>query len=373
MGSKVSPVIIIVIALVVVAMGIFVFSLMTSDKTEKPKEGTGVSDNFIKPMLDLSLNTPDENQEKVTITAKASMEDGSEILKIILPNEEEVSASEATYEVTENGNYEFQATAENGQTTQMSITVSNIRSVSYLNPYIPEGFSQVEGTSVDDGFTIEDTYGNQYVWVPVQSGQLTRDTLLDSSYEETSSTSSALVNSVAKNYGFYIGKYEASIFELNGEKVAASMKGKIPETNITFLDANELSNSAATKYGYTDCNTALINSYAWDTVLKLFDTKVSNYSTSTNYGNYSGAIYPTGGTEADIVYNICDIAGNVREWTTEVYKDATTTNQNNKEEKVLARVVRGGGANIKRTPKGHNGNPENMIDAYWGFRLILYK
>ena len=34
-------------------------------------------------------------------------------------------------------------------------------------PYLPTGFTKVEGTSLANGYTIQDSTGNQYVWVEV--------------------------------------------------------------------------------------------------------------------------------------------------------------------------------------------------------------
>ena len=99
-----------------------------------------------------------------------------------------------------------------------------------------------------------------------------------------------------------------------------------------------------------------------------------NYSSDVNYGNYTGTIYPTGYTESDSVKNICDLSGNVREWTTEIYKAASQPNKNDKNfVSVIHRVVRGGSANLKRTPISHIYYPENTSDNYWGFRTIIYK
>ena len=378
-NNKISPVIIIVVVLVILALVILLFSMMNSKDKKNTTGGNNTTQtDLVKPMLDLSLNTSEENQEKVIITAKASMEDGSAISTIILPDGTEILAGEVTYEVTENGEYNFKAIAENGQETPVSINVSNIQEASYLNPYIPDGFTAVEGTDVENGFVIEDGYGNQFVWVPVENGQLTRETMLDSKYEESANTATALVNSVAQNYGFYIGRYEATKYEVNGIETAGTMAGEIPWTNITYQDANNIANSAASAFGYQGVNTAILNSYAWDTILKWFDTKIDNYSSNTNYGNYSGGIYPAGATQSDIVFNICDIAGNVREWTTEIYKDTTTTSTSKNKDKdekntAIYRVIRGGGASLSRTPKSHHGYPENTAEPYWGFRLILYK
>ena len=75
-----------------------------------------------------------------------------------------------------------------------------------------------------------------------------------------------------------------------------------------------------------DIKTNIVNSYAWDTTLAwLNKTSGDNtYSSSINHGNYGGTIKPTGGTTQDQVNNICDMAGNVREWTSEIYKGKQT-------------------------------------------------
>ena len=193
--------------------------------------------------------------------------------------------------------------------------------------------------------------------------------MLDGKFEDSASSATALVNSVAKYYGFYVGRFEASQYNMDGDVAAASMAGKVPWTNITYLDAFNYATESAEKFGYEDCFTALINSYAWDTVLDWIDKTHSNYSKNTDNGNYDGTVLPTGTTEKDTVNYICDLAGNVREWTTEIYKDSSNNNTGG----VKQRVIRGGSANLRRTPSSHIGYPENTSETYWGFRLILYK
>ena len=287
-----------------------------------------------------------------------------------------MQADSVTYEATENKKYIFKVIGNNGAESSLPIEISNVRVSSAENPYIPEGFEHVGGT-VEEGFIIEDANGNQYVWIPIASGKLTRNTLLDVNYEESTNSASALVNSVAKNYGFYIGRFEASQIDVNGTKTAASMPGKTPWTNITYTDAANVSNGVAAAFGYPEeYVTALINSYVWDTTIKWIDEKYTNYSSMLSYGNYSGQISPTGATETDVVNNICDLAGNVREWTTEVFKGATETTSkknSNTQQQVLYRVVRGGSAQLNKTAISHVGYPQNISDTYWGFRTILFK
>ena len=370
------PIIIIVIVLVVASLGLFAYNLFKDDGKDNPKKSSQ-SEELIEPQLKLELDDVNDGKEKVSINAEAYTDDEEGIKAIILPDGTQVDTTTISYEVTENGKYTFKVIGNNGKENSMSIEVQNIREASAEFPYIPEGFEHVGGEP-DNGYIIEDKIGNQYVWVPVPNGKMTRNTMLDQDYIESTNTASALVNSVAKNYGFYIARFEASETEVNGAKAAASLPSKTPWTNITYLDAANVALKSASAFEYPDgYSTAIINSYAWDTTLKWIDEGNPNYSTTLNFGNYSGQIYPTGATESDIIYGICDLAGNVREWTTEIFKGATETsskkgNKNN-QEVVLYRVVRGGSASLNKTAGSHIGYPENTSENYWGFRTILYK
>ncbi len=385
MYYKISPVIIAVLVVVVICIAGLGIKLMTGNNKNNDKNQTEMNASQIAPVLDLTSNTQDENQETVTITAVATTDDEAGIQSITLPDGSVNRSDNATYIVTENGNYTFKVKGNNGQTSSLAIEVNNIREASATSPYIPTGFSHKEGET-DSGYVIEDSYGNQFVWVPVEDGKLIRNTLLDTDYEESNSTASALVNSVAQNYGFYIGRYEASSCEINGETVAGSMENKVPWVNVTCKEAIEVASKATSVFGYEGYQTAIMNSYAWDTTANWLDKSFENYSTSTNSGNYSGTIRSTGQTETDRKNNICDLAGNVREWTTEIYKvkpTATNTSSKNKNknntntevvsETVNYRVVRGGSANLNRTVSSHTGYKENISDPSWGFRMILYK
>lgn len=301
----------------------------------------------------------------------------------ILGNNENVNVS--------NSNSNENTNVLNNNNDKNETNSSTTNKASSDKPYIPEGFSYVEG-KVDDGYTIEDSYGNQYVWVPVKSGKMKRTTDSNSNYEETDSSALAVVNSVAQNYGFYVAKYESSCYDLDNTETAASREGEIPITNITYLDAKNLAENVAESYEYEDCYTTIMNSYAWDTMMDWIDKSNEEYSSSTEYGNYSGDVAKTGETETDIINNICDLAGNLREWTTEIYKtkeqdveetnSATnsvnnstnnSTNETVEKDNSEYRVVRGGSANLSTTPSSRNKYKENTSNDYWGFRVVLYK
>lgn len=387
MHNKVSPLLIVglilVIILIICLIGIF---MVVGKKTSSTNQAINQISTVL-PVLDLSLSSEEENQESVTIYANATTEDSDGIYSITLPSGSVQLSDTVEYEVTQNGNYTFKAKGNNGQTSSLVIEVNNIREASATAPYIPTGFTHLEG-EVEDGYVIQDEHGNEFVWVPVESGKLTRNTLLDTKYQESNNTASALVNSVAQNYGFYIARYECSVYELNGENIASSKPGVLPWSNVTYTEASLAASKAATAFGYEGYQTAILNSYAWDTTLLWVDSTIENYSTNTGYGNYSGSIRNTGATQTDIQKNICDLAGNVREWTTEIYKETTPTTTNTSKnntkknnvtntevisETVNYRVIRGGSANLSRTASSHTGYKENTSESSWGFRMILYK
>ncbi len=381
MGGKLSPVIIVVLLLVVIAIGIFAFWLLTEKKeTTTPNQngenqvGTTEPVEEEKPILNLSKEFEGEYPSQVIIKVEAVAIEENPVQKIILHDGTTIEGTTAEYIVEENGTYQFTATCADGTSDTLDIEVTEIAPISANNPYIPTGFTHVEETTVENGYTIEDEYGNQYVWIPVEDGIAKRGTRLDSKYEETSTPATALVNSVAKYYGFYLAKYEASKYEKDGEVAAATIEGATPWTNVTYQEAANSSESSAKLFGYEDCSTGIISSYAWDTTLEWIDTTVENFSSSTEYGNYSGSLYATGASVRDVFNNICDLCGNVREWTTEVYKQSNDEKaSSSNDENARYRVIRSGGATLNKTVSSRIGYPETQTETYWGFRMVLYK
>lgn len=245
---------------------------------------------------------------------------------------------------------------------------------SYSNPIIPKGFRAVDRTSGDDtiletakwgtkegyksGLVIEDEKANQYVWVPVDKevvilsrytfgadgteNKVSADTK-DNKYVEQNMVGAVyslqygnkvakdinkFIQSVEKNGGYYIARYEASYGE-NGKvksikttKLANSETGNSPSeegmiwNNIKQTEAATLcQNTYSEEYGV---ESDLINSLAWDTAL----TFIQKYSENTNYsvgklGNIGTKTAKLTGETEDTVCNIYDLSGNYSEWTTE--------------------------------------------------------
>lgn len=368
-------IVILVIAIIVVGTLAYLFIF---------KKGSGLSifvqddkeQNLNAPKISLEANEDSKEVIEVKIKILATTDDEAGVKGIRLPNGSVINGEEYEYKVTENGTYTFYAIGNNGSETSAEIEISNIIKASASTPYIPEGFEHVEGEP-DTGYVIKDKYDNEFVWVPVPSGIPTRNTNFDGDYEDSTDTSTELVNSIASYYGFYVARYEAS--KSAGNRVAV-IPDADPWTNITYKKAEEYSKKMVEDYRYEDdIKTSIINSYAWDTTLEWINKSVENYSTKLDYGNYSGEVAKTGETSSDKVNNVCDLSGNVREWTSEVYKNvpkttpSNSTNSQNTETVTSYRVIRGGSANISSTAARHQGYSELQEDAYWGFRVILYK
>ena len=301
---------------------------------------------------------------------------------------------------------------------------------------IPKGFEVVEeeGTTVPEGIVIQDKDKNQFVWIPVgrvykdntgtnysdiQLGRYTFNTsngtptlrqaaytaenpenykqlvTINSNFQEYATRANpdgvasdgtdglnaiaknlaSFVESVKENYGYYLGRYEASYGSGSSvadykplSKVSTSTtfsKSKVGSlwNNVTQIDAAKISRNMYNNDSSVEVESDLVNSYAWDTAI-VFIQEMGN----TNYANKSSvnsSIMNTG-TTGDEVCNIHDMASNCREWSTEYSTNAESS---------LARpcVSRGGGYEFSYILTAHR---NYIIATYKGsshsFRLTLY-
>lgn len=97
------------------------------------------------------------------------------------------------------------------------------------------------------------------------------------------------------------------------------------------------------------------------------------YKTSLAYGNYSSTIQNTGTNKKDKVGNIYDLAGNVREWTTERYKNMKVDRRTGAlievQDENIYRVIRGGAASFEATPNRSQAVPEDRNDKQTRFKI----
>ena len=208
-------------------------------------------------------------------------------------------------------------------------------------PYLPTGFTKVEGTSLSNGYTIQDSTGNQYVWVEVPmtdevyptAGLNIKDFTTEeytaietdlhtytndyrkSGWEDIYSSDEAtgltnaqytelkqkMLKSLYKNGGFYVGKYETGIESTPKtssssttapEEIPVIKQNAYPYNNVTCSQAQALASGMVKSENYTS---SLMFGVQWDLVLKYLETKGTAQAElkkdSTNWGNYNNNLW----------------------------------------------------------------------------------
>lgn len=364
--------------LALIILGILVTVIINNLGKQKEKSQV-VTEQKSEPVLEIKKDTEAPNVEKVVLTVTAKTDDPEGINYILLPNGTKVNGDQVTYQVNVNDKYKFATYGKNGKYAEKTIEVNNIKIAKANEPYIPVGFKHVENTKIETGFVIEDKNGNQYVWIPVENGQMYGNPTNDNKFSDTNQSSNTLTNSVGRYKGFYVSRYESSqgLAELDGKKyfVASSKKGVYPWVNISYNDAQNVALNTAKLLKYTDIETSIMTSYGWFTMLNWIDT-TNKRKVSQENANQTNALGKTGADSADIFNNIADIKGNVKEWTTEIHTQVQQNTANSNEEQSLPkymRVLRGGNATIPQSPSKATVHPDNQKSEYWGFRTVLYK
>jgi len=261
----------------------------------------------------------------------------------------------------------------------------------YIDPPIPEGFmvKTDEGeNTVDDGLIIIDDNGNEFIWVPATLGI---DTVRTPAYTKwgtagiewnsefiddddlplklTGDWGQDELSQVEKYGGFYIARYEAGIpssmtSAINNANagsrnvlgVPVSIKDSVPWN---YIDYDKAKINAESMYSTDAVQSGLVTGKMWDTACRWIENAVYNVRTdSVGWGNYINSpvtginsystnfgatwtngtnetkptdtswLLKTGHTNYTKTRNLFDIAGNLNEWTTEMYS--------------MGRVTRGG-------------------------------
>ena len=303
---------------------------------------------------------------------------------------------------------------------------------SYKNPVIPQGFkaidtntakwtytdkTQTEVKGWDEGLVIQDTIGNEFVWVPVDGTNVKYEKwcTIGYSYSDCSDDTSAIPvteeNAQIDTYqGFYVARYEAGLttetLEQNADtnnntnSTAVSKPGTKIWNYINYNNANTAAqamiNNSET-YGTT--KSGLVTGNQWDTIMNWYQNtgikvdKTQDWGTYRNltyngngkYFAYSGSnpitwsegVFERTGNSAHPSYpyyyhasglntngikkNIADLGGNFWEWTAENY--------------ALYNVTRGSSAGDSTTDYPASSRSYNSMGNtlyYLGFRVVLY-
>ncbi len=247
---------------------------------------------------------------------------------------------------------------------------------------IPKGFKYKEGTK-DTGFVIQDEKENEFVWIPATIETYVKDTsfpgkkVSEKSEDDLPKGIDDETYDVKKYGGFYIGRYEAGVPDSqstidgtssstsNVTDVPVSKKDSTVWTNINYNNAKASAEKMIENSNYVQ--TGLLTGKAWDTTCHFIEDSVSSLGTSTTYGNYTikvtePSIKQTAGfNEKWKVKNIYDLAGNVWEWTNEIWGSG--------------RIYRGGSYSDRGNEVAVSCRNSNIVNGSFGsvgFRVRLY-
>ena len=233
------------------------------------------------------------------------------------------------------------------------------------NPYIPEGYSHVEGTTLENGYVVEDKLGNQYVWVEVpkteevyktaglnvqqfteqdytniyndlktycsnvriytQNDNFGSEEVTGLTETEYNTQKMKMLKSIYKNGGFYVGRYETGTTTnrtSSGDTTQTPVikRNVYPYYNVTVAQAQELSSRFTSELeGYTS---SLMFDLQWNLILKYLNESGGTVdeirNNSTEWGNYQSSSFVI--TNTDAKYN----SSNWTSITQQISKDSGT-------------------------------------------------
>ena len=321
---------------------------LSADLTAK---ATSTNDEYFEVQCSLDKTTL-KAQEETTMTVKVKL------LKTPIDETKENLSTEIGVNI--DAEPKQPGEENNGGAT----TVTSQKPKTTEGTYLPDGFAQVEGTTLENGLTIQDSKGNQYVWIEVPKTSevyptaglniknftteeytaietdlhtYTNDYRDGTSYkdeyysdevtglksEQYTALKQKMLKSVYKNGGFYIGKYETGIEnapKTDGDENTAPTEIPVIKQNaypynyVTCSQAQTL----ASKMESGNYISSLMFGVQWDLVLKYLETKGTAQADlkkdSTNWGNYYNNLWNI--TNIDSKYGIYNKGMN---WTNGAY------------------------------------------------------
>ena len=165
--------------------------------------------------------------------------------------------------------------------------------------------------------------------------------------------------SVAKNGGFYVGRYETGGF--NESKVVSKQgrgTGARGDINSATWDTMYQKQKA---FGNSTVGSSMIWGCQYDQVMKFVDGKNGfSVKVADEANRHSGSsTNGTGNTDADFAANIYDLEDNMSEWTIESYNGDK-------------RVLRGGGYKTSKPASSRTGHGPTNSNSDVGSRMTLY-
>ena len=230
-----------------------------------------------------------------------------------------------------------------GHTCNIVFDGTNITGEKFKQNTTPYTYTKDSGLREPDAVTSWDNTDTKYT-VDNRATQLTK-------YKE-------MAISVAKNGGFYVGRYESSLINRTTRVVAgaASMSAKADSANMWYgLYAKQ--NSYATENGVSS---SVVSSMIWGSQYDAIMNWIGDSDTLKIGSNRnSDSSRRTGSKPTDKINNIFDLYGLRLEWTMEAYSTSS-------------RVYRGGGYVNDLSPSRRGSSSPKIPDVYCSSRPTLY-
>ena len=158
MGRKIGTLFVILLLLAALGVvGYYIYTYLNPTPTPEPV----VDQTPIRPEIKITQEY-NEDDNTVVISVLTSTEDAAGIQEIVLPDDTNVYADKTEYVATENKEYVFKVIAANGETNSAKVRVEDINEESFNNPYVPEGFSVINGSSSNLLLTVINILYNNY-------------------------------------------------------------------------------------------------------------------------------------------------------------------------------------------------------------------
>ena len=338
-------VLIITIIVIIILAAAVILTISKNNPVSSAKEAT-FKEDMTSIQDELSMYLSKKYTDDPTSFEKSSVNLSGDTMVTELPStkkyKEKVSVIKGKLvwagETENNTEYKWFSEVTDGATKKSEEWKNTIAEIREGVP-IPKGFTYKEGTK-DTGLVIQDEKGNEFVWVPATKSSYAKDTNFPG-YKPTGDDTFLLngitneTADVVKYGGFYIGRYEAGIPEgdtstSNKTGIPVSKKYATVWTDIQYDNAEA---SAESMISNEYVQTGLITGTAWDTTCHWIEDSLKSINASASltdsryYGNYRDSLAPANensGTKRTAGYNenwkiknIYDLAGNVREWTSE--------------------------------------------------------
>ena len=346
-------VLIITIIVIIILAAVVILTISKNNPVSSAKEAT-FKEDMTSIQDELSMYLSKKYTDNPTSFDKSSVNLSGDAMVAELPStkkyKDKVSVIKGKLvwngETENSTEYKWFSEVTDGATKKSEEWKDTIASVEDGVP-IPIGFTYKEGTKYT-GLVIQDSKGNEFVWVPATESTYVKDTSFPG--PSTPTGEGTLPNGitdeiadVVKYGGFYIGRYEAGVPEnqttidgkssdtSNVEGIPVSKKDAVVWTEISYINAKKnAENMIVNEY----VQTGLLTGKAWDTTCHWIEDSLSSINAKASlkdsryYGNYDNSLSPAnvsgyrkkqvaGYSDKWMVKNIYDLAGNVWELTSE--------------------------------------------------------